>query len=210
MTLKIEEGKYYRTRDGSRVGPMQKGDAIVAFRGQRANVLFGHIVVLGYSRDGTHYYGFPGHDRHDLIAEWTDEPARPAFDPTRNDKPCALMDPADLAALKAHGGPWEKLNPLGEWIDCGPPDLWCVGLTYRAKPAPALVPDTIPWDALADWLQWVARDESGTAWAYDTKPRQGNTIWSCVGDKYGRIDDVLRGYVRGTVPWDQSLQERPK
>lgn len=66
-SLKIEAGRYYRTRDGRKVGPMESdnwGD--------------------GYPwTDGDRWYSSSGawvHDEeseHDLIAEWQDEPTAP-------------------------------------------------------------------------------------------------------------------------------------
>lgn len=56
------------------------------------------------------------------------------FDPTKNDKPCCLMDPADLETLKNCGGPWQALGDDG-WFDHLEPG-WTAYLTYRQKPAP--------------------------------------------------------------------------
>lgn len=71
--MQLEVGKYYRTRDGRKVGPMEK----VNVRGWSgfSDEEYGHI----FQKDGTHGDG----DDHfscianecelDLIAEWTDE-----------------------------------------------------------------------------------------------------------------------------------------
>lgn len=61
----IEEGKYYRTRDGRKVGP--------------ANVAYGGRFE--FSGPHTHCHGadgkYFGHDRGlDLVAEWTEGPIR--------------------------------------------------------------------------------------------------------------------------------------
>lgn len=65
--MKIEVGKYYRTRDGRKVGPMKK---------------FVHRFDLGcgipgvWTEEGLNDY-FSWGDEADLIAEWTDgEPAK--------------------------------------------------------------------------------------------------------------------------------------
>lgn len=69
-TLKIEAGRYYRTRDGRKVGPMEPAkysdgwyDAATRVTSQR------------WEKDGTF---IPGElSLLDLIAEWVDEPAAP-------------------------------------------------------------------------------------------------------------------------------------
>lgn len=76
MTLKIEAGKYYRTRDGRKVGPMVCGidknateypwtDKGENHRGRWSD----------FGEDGETY--LMGPTDGDIIAEWTDEPARP-------------------------------------------------------------------------------------------------------------------------------------
>lgn len=74
-TLTIEDGKFYKTRDGLKVGPMVKQD--------------------GYLYHGGWHYGYDGHcgyeggdtlkfAERDLIAEWVDEPlAQPAAKPAK-------------------------------------------------------------------------------------------------------------------------------
>lgn len=69
-TLKIEAGKFYKTRDGRKVGPMTyAGGNIYAADGKQ------------WRRDGYYWNGVGGHEQNDLIAEWTDEPpAKPSND----------------------------------------------------------------------------------------------------------------------------------
>ena len=81
MTLQIEAGKYYRTLDGRKVGPM----------------VFYHEVEDGFHwrpDDYCEWYSNTGVRQNpakpDLIAEWVDEPAQPA--------------PLDIAALAAKHG----------------------------------------------------------------------------------------------------------
>jgi hypothetical protein len=66
-TLKLEVGKFYRTRDGRKVGPMEPGPAAdlmwVAPDNMTARFLNGRVV-----RDGE--------SPADLIAEWCDGPVR--------------------------------------------------------------------------------------------------------------------------------------
>jgi len=79
--MKIEAGKYYRTRDGRKVGPVEFSE-------------YGRPWATAPGFDKTHWYtqwsaksDFAGrasiYCEHpdDLIAEWTDEPAEPKPSP---------------------------------------------------------------------------------------------------------------------------------
>lgn len=66
-TLQIEAGKYYRTRDGRKVGPMEKWDLGVW------HVAEGSFSGGLWKSDGTAWYNGSS-DSPDLIAEWVDEP----------------------------------------------------------------------------------------------------------------------------------------
>ena len=78
--MKIEAGKFYRTRDGRKVGPILYGQP-------HDPEVDGDQPPPWPFRSGDHWYkidGFscPGSlsdhtDKDDLIAEWTDEPAGP-------------------------------------------------------------------------------------------------------------------------------------
>lgn len=74
MTLQIEEGKFYRTRNGDKVGPMRaSGDVMYPWTGETD-------LVSGFSktwrRDGLFHFSSDHHSytQHDLVAEWVDEP----------------------------------------------------------------------------------------------------------------------------------------
>lgn len=68
--FKIEAGKYYRTRDGRKVGP-------VADRGRYYCANEMHYNSDGEcGLEGRHYPSQDWRDRHDLIAEWVDEPVK--------------------------------------------------------------------------------------------------------------------------------------
>ena len=66
-TLTIEAGKYYKTRDGRKVGPMTNYPGSCG--GRYPFESEGFI----WQADGTNYDGVDS--RHTLIAEWVDEPA---------------------------------------------------------------------------------------------------------------------------------------
>jgi hypothetical protein len=88
--MKIEAGKYYRTRDGQKVGPMNNTD--------NEGAKFYSIVTGLYFEDGTFGYGESIRcPRLDLIAEWTDEPAKPG--PTFSSE---TIDQIAIDSLKWH------------------------------------------------------------------------------------------------------------
>ena len=162
MTLKIEAGRYYRTREGRKVGPMDHYSCSVG------NMHPWHVDGCGmlWKYDGTGYEGkYPDND---LIAEWTDEPAAtddadgldyqrqnipaatPAAKPLPHGHACLpsgeVIDltaiitpfgllPADVQqALRDHGGPWECWQSNGNWEAIKPG--WGISQTYRVRPLP--------------------------------------------------------------------------
>lgn len=123
--MKIEAGKYYRTRDGQKVGPLTNTacDGMVA-----------RFAPLGlwFRADGRAEGGQDDEfcPQYDLIAEWRDEP-----DLTAIKTPFGLLDRETQEALKAHGGPYEYLNSRCEWKDTPKCDD-VPGYAHRVKPAP--------------------------------------------------------------------------
>jgi hypothetical protein len=81
-TLTIESGKFYKTRDGRKVGPMvafSGGRGLAASsKGQRAAFTAPDMEADhtggSYTADGV-WLTSDGNHRHDIIAEWIDEPA---------------------------------------------------------------------------------------------------------------------------------------
>lgn len=120
--LCIEAGKYYRTSDGQKVGPM------LAFRfpGDRDDFIVRSGDGCIWSGTGI---GRGDAEGRDLIAEWSD------LDLTTITTPFGLLDAETQAALKAHGGPWEYFG-TGGWSQAGHPHQWHDGYAYRVKPAP--------------------------------------------------------------------------
>ena len=141
--MKIEAGKFYRTRDGQKVGPM-----IADYPG--------FIVRRGdgqkWEADGSPVRACGMPDGFDLIAEWSDP-----VDLTALTTPFGLLDevygPGTQEALKAHGGPWEVFSHFGWGFWGGEPiHCWPEDRAIRVKPAPPQprtiylceVPDGIP------------------------------------------------------------------
>ncbi|HWD14299.1 MAG TPA: hypothetical protein VG519_13195 [Pseudochrobactrum sp.] len=67
LVLQIEAGKYYRTRDGRKVGPMER----VSHNGQFRDTSEA-VTGYGWYSNGTYIEGVQGNI--DLIAEWVDDP----------------------------------------------------------------------------------------------------------------------------------------
>lgn len=66
--MQLEVGKYYKTRDGRKVGPMHMTGR------KEKNMEFDDGSGYGWTKCGTRFNTIP--DGSDLIAEWTDEPAQ--------------------------------------------------------------------------------------------------------------------------------------
>jgi len=67
--MKIEEGKYYRTRDGRKVGPMVRWSMYAKHPFEITAGGDDDLIAAIWGEDGKGYPGSP-----DLIAEWTDQP----------------------------------------------------------------------------------------------------------------------------------------
>lgn len=95
-TLTIEAGKYYKTRDGRKIGPMKKwhlGGWVVAEGGGFAGGLWDINGAAWFDNSN---------DSPALIAEWVDEPAA---EPNNNNTPA-------IVALIENGQPMPALHPL--------------------------------------------------------------------------------------------------
>ncbi len=112
--LKIEAGKYYRTRDGRKVGPlMARNNDSYAFAADIA----GDIGIRIFQKDGVHGSRWIGNEPNlDLIAEWVDEPvkaAAPVQFILRNDvfSFAPVANPA-IVALIENGQPKPSVAPF--------------------------------------------------------------------------------------------------
>lgn len=102
--MRIEEGKFYRQRDGGKIGPV-----IFFPRGSLWTVVPGELSGNDWKSiwhvDGKN---FGDDDNLDLIAEWTDEPpANGSHEPAERTDPCAplwrVLDEAYDQASKGKG-----------------------------------------------------------------------------------------------------------
>ncbi len=133
--MQIEAGKYYRTRDGQKVGPMERNDGTYSDTHPWRSDWGGSV------RDDGTWSDIKGKAHPlDLIAEWADAP-----DLTAITTPYGLLDDATREALKAHGGPYERWDG-GFWVTCGINPDWTRDV-YRVKPQP---PKPREWWCLLD------------------------------------------------------------
>lgn len=102
--MKLEVGKYYRTRDGRKAGPV--------YETSNCNFPFGACVDdgdrQGYTAKGCWLFREEKHHL-DLIAEWTDEPDAQPAGPVRTITRKEIV-PGDYGpvAVTAHGIVWVR------------------------------------------------------------------------------------------------------
>lgn len=130
--MKLEDGKYYRAEDGSKIGPIYSfsGD-LFAIQGQCDS------ETPGWNSSGQPHDEYPK-PHGALIAEWPDT------DLTAITTPFGLLDEATQDALEAHDGEIEYYGSQG-WVIKKP--LWNRNLTYRARKKP--VEDSVTHKACA-------------------------------------------------------------
>jgi hypothetical protein len=193
--MKIEEGKYYKTRDGRKVGPMVRGHvgSQSAYWTCRCNPL--ENAAAEWFKCGSFWPD--GHTlrtertmARDIIEEWRD-PIDVYTIPTM---PFGLLTPEQQQALRDYDGVIEGFGS-GGWYGVAP--SWLASTTYRAKPKPAIVPDTVPWDAIAPEYVKYTRGTDGKCWVEGT---------SGLGR---RIDGLLSGHSIGNRPAADATQCRP-
>ena len=124
--MNIEAGKFYRTRDGQKVGPMALPKPDGVFRWNALGLRWGRWRDDGEDGNAT---GGTFEAGGDLIAEWG-EP----MDLTAITTPFGLLDRETQEALRAHGGPLEHWTGLGWHLSSDP--YFASATTYRVKPAP--------------------------------------------------------------------------
>jgi hypothetical protein len=121
--VKLEEGKYYRTRDGRKVGPMGS---------YNTELLIGKVEGWSCKRlfvgaSGLHYSNM---EELDLVSEWVEETTMDIYS---LDKPLGWLDEATQQALKDHyydGGKVEIYTAEG-WVTRSKEDGWGIGW-YKA------------------------------------------------------------------------------
>jgi hypothetical protein len=125
------------------------------------------------------------------------------IDMTNNRVPYGLLTAEEKAALHEHekaGGAFEH-HCDGVWFKSA--SSWLYSVVYRTVPLPK-TQDVIAWERLPDWVEWVARNNSGEVWAYDAE-----RFYTYNGRRI-RIDDFPGIVQIGTVDWKDSKQRRPR
>ena len=141
--LQIEAGKYYRTRDGRKVGPMLEWRADVKRPFEVDSAAYGTDLFTSFwTREGASDEG----TQADLIAEWNDD--QPAHIITHEGRTFDLFDDVQplfgmlpdpvQSALLSWDGVIQRWD--GDWLDRVVDERHILGFSshqaYRAKPAP--------------------------------------------------------------------------
>ena len=132
MTLQIEAGKYYRTRDGRKVGPIVGPDSDGIFD---AHEKIDSYIPMWRADGRNEFFAEYTEPQYDIIAEWVDEPEKP--DP---DTPKLWRDMTDAekgALLLAH----HEGRTIERWVDESlgwkiVPPQWRHEHAYRVRPEP--------------------------------------------------------------------------
>jgi hypothetical protein len=174
MSLTIEAGKYYRTRDGRKVGPMVEWCKRASRPFEVTNETLGTDLSRAlWRRDGTSNQG----TQSDLMAECTELTETPAhiitsangrtYDLTALETPFGLLPEDVQEALKD----WP--HDVIQYTDCvetgwRPHVMHKVSyhpcVTYRACPAPKVIEHVLYWEPLCDAVttQWDEHTHSLT------------------------------------------------
>jgi hypothetical protein len=124
--LKLQEGKYYKRRDGLIAGP-------VVYRPNKAYPFT--VNECSYTEEGQ-YLKDSRHD-FDLVGEFIFEQT---FDPCADVIPAWGMLTPDQQQMIKDNGPWQLYIDDG-WRNWSMPQ-WAGGSTYRSKPKPETKPLT--------------------------------------------------------------------
>jgi hypothetical protein len=121
--LKLQEGKYYKRRDGCIVGPVTKNihDKIYPF----------FAGCFSYTEAGQYLKDF--HRNFDLVGEVI---LTQPFDPCADVMPAWGMLTPDQQQMIKDNGPWQFYSDDG-WRNYNHP-RWAKGSTYRSKPKPEI------------------------------------------------------------------------
>lgn len=104
--MKIEEGKYYRSAEGVKVGPMfigchEDGEAVFDGKGHFIVTTYGDKTNYSqrYRQNGSVYMARPGEESHRLVSEWQDDTTTPDDYATLR----AILDDAYAQAASGKG-----------------------------------------------------------------------------------------------------------
>lgn len=129
-------------------------------------------------------------------------------DLTKNTTPFGLMikeEQDEMRRLMEQGVEFEFYSTKGIWVKT-PSDFFTCN-TYRPV-IPAHTKPSPPWEYLADWVNWVARDENTRFWAYEIEPLDGESTWD-FNEGWCEPLAALK-FDPGTCHWRDSLVKRPE
>lgn len=152
--MQIEAGKYYKTRDGRKVGPMAAND----------NDMWPWIVKGSMPRTGFAWKqdgigcSYSPHSEYDtnldLIAEWTDTPAEPKLwrDMTPEEKGALLLAHHEGNVIEGwmYGDKWTPID--ADWSEHN---------AYRVKPNPVVETVTL-YGSVLEGFSTLAREPQDT------------------------------------------------
>jgi hypothetical protein len=138
--MKLEHGKYYKTRDGRKAGPVDFStmkypkvpvEGLAYLQGYRENGLWGCSDSFGW-----------GTDPRDIVEEWVEEKPMDIYN---IDKTWGELSPEEKGALLLHyheGGKVEVYIKRDGWTPLVYP-CWEPEYMYRAKKAPVVTLDEV-------------------------------------------------------------------
>lgn len=193
--MKIESGKYYRTRDGRKVGQVKH------YEGEYYEGRLPCGQGCLWNQNGRRY-GKSFSDT-DLIAEWTELTPHQARTAEMIKAMQAYVGGAEIESrLKLCGYKgWSNISLFGE-----PTWNWSAS-DYRI--APSTTPDTLDWSHVAPEFKWMARDADDRAFVYENEPSPDSFRFTVNKGEFQQIDGLLASYKRGTCDWRDSLVKRP-
>jgi hypothetical protein len=157
--MRIEEGRFYRTRTGKIVGPMKRFGSPTKYCWNEAGHPDGR-----WSDDGEDGYASrAGATEMDLIEEWS-------LSLTQIETAYGILlekQPEIAKALRECGGPWERYTNNGDWAKI-PTPAWEPSGVYRLKPQPPKPREF-----------WLVREHADRAWQVMHREPKA-TIWADV------------------------------
>ena len=93
------------------------------------------------------------------------------------------------------------------WCVVSAPE-WREHREYRVKETTPSKP-SINWDHVHSCYNWLAVDDGGFVYLFETKPTSEEHWWANCDDTYLEIANVFASCKRGTCHWTDSLVERP-
>lgn len=97
-----------------------------------------------------------------------------------------------------------RIQDSDDWaVICGP--SWGGACEYRIKPTKP----SIDWSHIADEYKWLAVDECGHVYVYDTEPFVFDDYWK-IKDGLAERCTILKSFKAGTCDWKDSLVKRPE